>query len=253
MRCLKLWTCVVHLTLLCLVSDRVTAAPALTTIQDTLYKADGTRFNGVAYIQWNSFQASDASAVAASSVVVPIVDGVVRVRLVPTSNASAGARYSVRYHSDGRVQFTETWNVVPSPTPVALAVIRVANGAATGGYITPPASLAISDIAGLANELDARPVKGFVFTADRIVKTGTSGALESVQGNLSDCIHVDGTSGPCGSGSTGSSGPGFTDQEVPSGSVNGSDFGPTNYVAVTGSGVGAANSINTGDGVMFSR
>ncbi len=38
-----------------------------------------------------------------------------------------------------------------------------------------------------------------------------------------------------------------------SGSVNGSDFGPTNYVAVTGSGVGAANSINTGDGVMFSR
>ncbi|MBI5760469.1 MAG: DUF1559 domain-containing protein [Planctomycetales bacterium] len=35
--------------------------------------------------------------------------------------------------------------------------------------------------------------------------------------------------------------------------VNGSDLGPTNYVATTGSGTGAANSINTGDGVMFSR
>ena len=121
MRSLKLWTCVVHLTLLCLVSDRVTAAPALTTIQDTLYKADGTRFNGVAYIEWNSFQASDSSAIATSSVVVPIIEGMLRVRLVPTSNASAGAHYLVRYHSDGKVQFTETWNVIPSLTPVALA------------------------------------------------------------------------------------------------------------------------------------
>jgi hypothetical protein len=101
MRSLKLWTCVVHLTLLCFVPDGITAAPALTTIQDTLYKADGTRFNGVAYVQWNSFQASDGSAVATSSVVVPIMDGVLRVRLVPTSNASAGAQYFVRYHSDG--------------------------------------------------------------------------------------------------------------------------------------------------------
>jgi prepilin-type N-terminal cleavage/methylation domain-containing protein/prepilin-type processing-associated H-X9-DG protein len=37
------------------------------------------------------------------------------------------------------------------------------------------------------------------------------------------------------------------------GRINGSDFGPTNYVAVAGSGTGTANSINTGDGVMFSR
>jgi prepilin-type N-terminal cleavage/methylation domain-containing protein/prepilin-type processing-associated H-X9-DG protein len=37
------------------------------------------------------------------------------------------------------------------------------------------------------------------------------------------------------------------------GRVPGQDFGPTNYVATTGSGTGAANSINTGDGVMYSR
>lgn len=36
------------------------------------------------------------------------------------------------------------------------------------------------------------------------------------------------------------------------GRVTGSEFGPTNYVASTGSGAGAANSIKTGDGVMFS-
>lgn len=221
MRCLKWWTCAVHLTLLSLVLIPVTATPALTTVQDTLYKADGTRFNGVAYIEWNSFQASDASAIATSNVVVPIIDGNLRVRLVPTSNASAGAHYVVRYHSDGKVQFTETWNVVPSATPVTLAAVRIANGAVTGGSTTPPASLTVTDIAGLPDELAARPVKGFAFATDRILKSGSTGALESVQGNLADCIHVDGTSGPCGSLSGG--GPGFIDQEVPSGAINGSN------------------------------
>ncbi len=37
------------------------------------------------------------------------------------------------------------------------------------------------------------------------------------------------------------------------GQISGNDFGPTNYVASAGSGTGVANSINTGDGVMFSR
>ena len=37
------------------------------------------------------------------------------------------------------------------------------------------------------------------------------------------------------------------------GTIPGSDFGPTNYVACMGSGLGTSNSINTGDGVMYSR
>ena len=36
------------------------------------------------------------------------------------------------------------------------------------------------------------------------------------------------------------------------GSIPGSDFAPTNYIATTGSGTGTANHINTGDGVMYS-
>lgn len=223
MRCLKLWIVLIHLTLLCLVSERASATPALTTVQDVLYKADGTRFNGVAYIEWNSFQASDATAVATSSVVVPIVDGVVRVRLVPTSNASAGAHYYVRYHSDGKVQFTETWNVIPATSPVTIAAVRVAAGAISGGGGTG-SNLTVPDITGLAEELANRPVKGFAYATDRILKSGATGALEAVQGNLTDCIRVDGSSGPCGTGgSGGSSGPGFVDLEVPSGAVNGSN------------------------------
>lgn len=223
MRSFLWWILVVHLTFLSLVPDRALAAPPLTTVQDTLYKADGTRFNGVAYIEWNSFQASDSSAVAASSVVVPIVDGALRVRLIPTSTASAGAHYFVRYHAEGRVQFTETWNVIPSVTPVPVSAVRVPTGAVTGGGSAPPAALAINDITGLADELAARPVKGFAYASDRILKSGPTGAIEAVQGNLSDCIRVDGTTGACGSGGGTSGGPGFIDQETPAGNVNGSN------------------------------
>ena len=35
------------------------AAPALTLIQDVLYKADGTRFEGVAQIEWKGFQSGN--------------------------------------------------------------------------------------------------------------------------------------------------------------------------------------------------
>ena len=38
--------------------------PALTTIQDSLYRADGTRFNGEIFISWNAFQAGDTSNIA---------------------------------------------------------------------------------------------------------------------------------------------------------------------------------------------
>ena len=62
----KFWTCVVHLTLLCLVSKRVTAVLAPTTIQATIHKAVGTLFNGVASIEWGG-QSSDASEVAAAA------------------------------------------------------------------------------------------------------------------------------------------------------------------------------------------
>jgi hypothetical protein len=45
------------------------------------------------------------------------------------------------------------------------------------------------------------------------------GALDGAVGNMSDCLHVDGTSGPCGSG--GVSSPIFVDAEVPAGTLDG--------------------------------
>lgn len=53
--------------------SRGDAAPALTTIQDVLYKADGTRFSGTAAVTWRSFEASDRSAITMHAITVRIV------------------------------------------------------------------------------------------------------------------------------------------------------------------------------------
>ena len=73
----------------------ICAQPALTTIQDILYRADGTRFNGTIFITYDAFQSGDTSNIATANLTVPIVNGVLNVQLVPTTIASAGAQYNL--------------------------------------------------------------------------------------------------------------------------------------------------------------
>ena len=217
----KIWSGHVFLALFLIFSRQTFAALSLATIQDVIYNADGTRFNGIAGIEWRSFQAADGSLIAAQSVSVSIINGNLRVRLVPTANASAGARYTVRYSSGGQIRFTEYWSV---PISSALLHLRDIRTNSTGQLIGNAAVIEISDVGGLQDELDSRPLKGFGFAPNRVVTAGSTGALETVSGSLSDCVHVDGSAGPCGSStSSGSSGPGFVDLEVPAGLVNGAN------------------------------
>jgi hypothetical protein len=206
---------------LTLLSAAILAAPSLSTIEDVLYKADGTRFNGVAFVEWKSFQAADFSSIATHSVTVKIVNGVIRVSLVPTTNASPGAYYSVRYNSDGRIQFDEIWAVPPSAVPLKLRDVRVALPSGGGPVVPPPGETTIqeSDVEGLVEDLEIRPLKGPGFAPSRAVYISETGTLEAVEGNLGDCVRVDGTAGPCGV-ETGA-GPGFVDAETPDGLVDG--------------------------------
>ena len=64
------------------------AGPPLTTIQDTLYKADGTRFNGLVNIAWGGFESSDQSAIANQVLTVKVVNGRLSVQLVPNTNGT---------------------------------------------------------------------------------------------------------------------------------------------------------------------
>ena len=50
------------------------AQPALTTIQDTLYRADGSRFTGTVYLTYSSFQGADTSNIATSNLTIRSLD-----------------------------------------------------------------------------------------------------------------------------------------------------------------------------------
>ena len=206
-----------------LLASSALAAPPLTTIQDVLYKADGTRFNGTVMVSWTSFQAADQSAIATQSTTVKILDGNLRIQLVPTASSTPASYYTAKYDSDGRVQFTETWSVPSSAQPVRLRDVRVATaGASTGtpaadtGGVTVP--IPETDVTGLIADLSSRPVKGAGFAAGRVAVVDSLGVLESATGNSTDCIHVDGSSSACGG-----TAPSFVDSDTLTGIVDGSN------------------------------
>jgi len=102
------------------------AAVPLTTIQDALYKykAYGTEFNGLPIISWNSFEANDVSNIVPQNLTVKVVDGNFRVQLVPTADSNPPTFYSVKYNSDGKIQFQETWVVGTASTPLRIRDVR---------------------------------------------------------------------------------------------------------------------------------
>jgi hypothetical protein len=192
------------------------AAPPLTQIHDVLYKADGSPFNGTATITWRSFTAADASNIPTNQLTVQIVSGLLRVRLVPTTNARETAYYIVKFNAEGRTQFTELWAVPPSAVPVRVADIRIPSP--PGSNVTPPPSVVqIADVMGLTEALAARPVKSVAYAPGRIAFIDAMGELAAVSGSPNDCVRANGTVGPCGSAAS----IGFVDMEAPQGAING--------------------------------
>src|SRR5581483_8029648 len=78
-----------------------------------------------------------------------------------------------------------------------------------------------SDVVGLVADLNSRPTEGPGYATGRVLMSNSIGELEAVSGNLTDCVHVDGSSGPCGSG--GETVPEYVDNEVPGGVVDGAN------------------------------
>jgi hypothetical protein len=196
--------------------------PALTTISDVLFKADGTRFNGLAQITWLSFDSASGASIAQQATTIRIIDGNLFVQLAPTSDATPLAQYMVLYESDGKIQFQETWNVPPSTTPLRVRDVRtsqplfpITGGGGAGGLT----QIQESDVTGLVADLTVRAVKGPGFSNSRTAIINDTGQIEGAVGTGTDCMHVDGTSGACGAGSTIT----FVDGEMPGGAVDGAN------------------------------
>ena len=75
----------------------------------------------------------------------------------------------------------------------------------------------ISDVNGLNEALAERPRKGLEFQSGRAAVIDGNGEISGALGAPADCVRVDGSAGPCGSGA----GPVFVDMEAPSGAVDG--------------------------------
>ena len=73
----------------------------------------------------------------------------------------------------------------------------------------------INGVTGLPNQLNVRPQEGAAFTPGRTAVIDGTGSIEGAAGTLTDCMHVDGSSGPCS--------PQYVDSEVPSGQTDGSN------------------------------
>ncbi len=216
------------------------AQPAKTTIQDTIYKADGSVFSGTAVVTWNSFEAGDTSNIGMQSLSVPIVNGVLYVQLAPTTTAKPAKPYHVLYHSDGKVQFAEDWSVPVSVKALRVRDVRVSsltsttNGGGTatgggggtttggGGTTTPPNQTPVleTDVVGLSADLTLRPVKGPGYTPGRSAVVNGAGELESVVGDPGDCVRVDGTPNPCFDPNNLAT---FVDAESPAGTMDGTN------------------------------
>jgi hypothetical protein len=108
------------------------SGPALTTVADTVYRADGTAAQGVLVITWPAFVEANGTAVAAGALDVTLgTNGALNVALAPNAGANPpGVYYTVVYQlGPGEVR-TEYW-VVPTSSPANLSEVRTTPGAGT--------------------------------------------------------------------------------------------------------------------------
>lgn len=112
-----------------------------TTVQGTIYRADGTPASGTVLVSWNAFTTPQNQAVAAGSVSASIgADGFLSLNLTPNAGAlPAGSYYTAVYHlSDGTV-YPEYW-VVPASGSAAVAAVRAQLEPSTVAVASPVTS-----------------------------------------------------------------------------------------------------------------
>lgn len=101
------------------------AQMSTTTVQGTMYRADGTAASGTLLISWPAFTTAQNQAVAAGALNAAIgANGFVSVNLTPNAGAlPAGSYYTATYHlNDGTVN-QEYW-VVPASGTATVGAVR---------------------------------------------------------------------------------------------------------------------------------
>ena len=108
------------------------SGPALTSVIDTVYMANGNPAQGVLVITWPAFVAADGTAIAPGSLSVTLgTNGALNVALTLNANATpANTYFTVVYQLQPSEVRTEYW-VVPTSSPATLAEVRTTPGSGT--------------------------------------------------------------------------------------------------------------------------
>lgn len=104
----------------------------LTTVSDTIYRADGNPASGTLLISWPGFTTSDGRAVAAGNTSVSLgISGALNVQLAPNAGSTpAGILYTVVYQLNDATVKIENWSV-GTASPETIAQIRTTLGTST--------------------------------------------------------------------------------------------------------------------------
>jgi lysophospholipase L1-like esterase len=140
-------------------SANVPTTVPTTTVQDTVFRADGTPASGTVLIAWPAFVTAAGRTVAAGSTSVTIgAGGALSVPLVANSGSTPmGSYYTVVYHLSDGTTSRQYWAVPASATPVQVSAI---------GTSVLPASVAMQTVS-----------KAYVDTAIATAVSGTQRAL----------------------------------------------------------------------------
>jgi hypothetical protein len=128
------------------------SGPALTTVSDTVYRADGTPAQGTLVITWPAFLLANGTPIAAGVNNVTLgTAGQLTTTLVPNVGVTpAGMYYTVVYQLNDGTTRTEYW-LVPTTSPANLATVRTTPGSGTAAQ---PVSMQYVNtaLAGKAND-----------------------------------------------------------------------------------------------------
>lgn len=200
------------------------AQPTLTTISDTLYRADSAtvKFNGRLIITWQTFDQNGAR-VPAGTKTITIRNGALSTTLAPNDNATpSGTTYRVKYDLDFGVDYEASWTVPTSVSPVTVAAIE---GPAAGSSIAPRGMISLNGLTQpaqiLADVDDTNVTLSWGSSgATHTLTAGWTGQLPLSRGGTNNgtwtasrCVQVssDGTKleaagAPCGAGGGGGGG-----------------------------------------------
>lgn len=192
------------------------AQTTLTQITDTVNNPDGTPFNGTLSLTWTGSSGASLSGAAPYSTSVKIYNGVLSVRVAPSTAAVPPGFYLAVYtSSDGRTSWVETWQVGPSASPLTVSQVRsnVSSTTTTSNGTT----LAIGQVTGLSSYLNA-------ISSSLSTMTSTVGGFNSTVGSLSNTVsNLQSTVNNLVTNSTLSPAATFVDGETPGGLIDGNN------------------------------